>query len=199
MLPEKIFLRDRNPTLVLAWREVFAEIEPVDASDADFFDHPADAMVSPTNSFGIMEGGLDLAIRDRIGGDIQEKVQEVILRDYHGEIPVGNAEVVPTENDTWPHLVVAPTMRVPESVSQTLNAYLAFRSCLLAVKRFNENHGKPQIGSLLVPGLATGVGRMDPYRCAVQMRIAYNYLSRPTRIPSYDEIHTIHRKLLSAS
>src|SRR5262249_36504621 len=50
-----------------AWNEVFREVEIVEASAGDYFDQPADAMVSPANSFGIMDGGLDLAIRDQLG------------------------------------------------------------------------------------------------------------------------------------
>src|SRR5204862_2581392 len=108
----------------------------------DFFAAAADAMVSPANSFGIMDGGLDLAIRGAIGGDIQRRVQAVIIERHHGELPVGAAEVVETENERWPFLVIAPTMRVPEPVSNTLNAYLAFRAALLAVRRFNLQGGR---------------------------------------------------------
>jgi O-acetyl-ADP-ribose deacetylase (regulator of RNase III) len=163
----------------------------------DFFSRDADAMVSPANSFGIMDGGLDLAIRENLGFEVQTKVQRMILDRHHGELPVGAAEVVETGHARWPHLVVAPTMRVPENIAQTTNAYVAFRATLLAIRRYNEAHGA-RIRSVLAPGLGTGVGRMDPRRCAAQMRVAFDHVRKPARIPSYAAIHETHLALLSA-
>ena len=61
MLPEKILLIDRSSALVDAWSEAFEAFPFVSCHEADFFTFDADAMVSPANSFGIMDGGLDLA------------------------------------------------------------------------------------------------------------------------------------------
>ncbi len=196
MLPAKILLVDRTPSLVRAWSEVFANHENVTAIEGDFFAHEADAMVSPANSFGNMDGGLDAAIRDALGGTIEGAVRRVILERHHGELHVGAAEVVETTSERWPFLVVAPTMRVPESVASTVNAYVAFRAALLAVVRHNQAGSHPhRIASLLVPGLGTGIGMMDPRRCAAQMRIALDQVSGPARIPSFASIHAIHQKL----
>lgn len=193
----RIYLVDRDERLVAAWQQVFAKEPTVVAEPGDYFERDADAMVSPANSFGIMDGGLDAAIRDQIGGRTQQRVQSMILEHHHGEMPVGCAEIVETGNQRWPYLVVAPTMRVPESVSNTLNAYLAFRATLLAVERFNGARGGP-IRSLLAPGLGTGIGGVDPRRCAAQMRIAFDQVANPARIPSFDLIHKLHAKLKSA-
>ena len=122
-----------------AWVETFGEVDGVEVHESDFFAHDAHAMVSPANSFGIMDGGLDAAIRSELGGTLQTDVQKMIVDNHHGEMPVGTAEVVPTTHKRWPFLVVAPTMRVPESVANTLNAYLAFRAALLAVNRHNAS------------------------------------------------------------
>jgi O-acetyl-ADP-ribose deacetylase (regulator of RNase III) len=126
-------------------------------------------------------------------------VQERILVVHHGEMPVGTAEVVPTDNTEWPYLVVAPTMRVPEPVGSTLNAYLAFRALLLAVVRFNIAQGGRAIRSLRVPGLCTGVGGMSPRRCAAQMRVALEAVRCRPRIAGVDEIHRVHRAMLAAT
>src|SRR5262245_25406748 len=85
-LPEAIHLLDKHQPLVSAWAEVFAENDAIVAECADFFSRDADAMVSPANSFGIMDGGLDLAIRNAIGGDIQRRVHEAIIEKHHGEL-----------------------------------------------------------------------------------------------------------------
>lgn len=198
MLPTTIYLRANDPKLTRAWDEVFAPYNDVDVARGDYFGRPADAMLSPANSFGIMDGGLDAAIVEHLGHGIQRRVQDMILKDWHGEMPVGTGAVVETDHETWPYLVVAPTMRVPESVALTLNAYLAFRAALLAVKRFNETHGERRIDSMLVSGLGTGVGGMDPRRCAAQMRVAYRYLADRSRIPSFNTIYEVHKKMKAA-
>lgn len=86
MVPTKILLVDRTPALVRAWSEVFANYESVTAIEGDFFAREADAMVSPANSFGNMDGGLDAAIRDGLGGTIEGAVKRVILEKHHGEL-----------------------------------------------------------------------------------------------------------------
>lgn len=198
-MPEKILLVDKWRPLCTAWSQAFGQFASVEVVEGDFFSRDADAMVSPANSFGIMDGGLDLAVRSALGPHIQGDVQRVILERHHGELPVGAAEVVPTSHSQWPHLVVAPTMRVPESVAHTVNAYLAFRAVLLAVHRHNANTDASPIRSLLVPGLGTGIGAMDARRCAAQMRLAFDQVSKPARIPSYALIHELHSKLRSST
>jgi O-acetyl-ADP-ribose deacetylase (regulator of RNase III) len=98
---------------------------------------------------------------------------------------------------SWPWLVAAPTMRVPENSAQILNAYLAFRAALLAVRAHNAA-GSPAIGSLVCPGLGTGIGGIEPRRCAVHMRMALKQVSEPARIPSFAGIHAVHRALRTA-
>ncbi|MFO0726309.1 MAG: macro domain-containing protein [Myxococcota bacterium] len=135
----------------------------------------------------------DLAIRDRLGFG-PKRVQTGILENHFGELPVGAAVIVPTDNPDWPYLIAAPTMRVPEPVPHTLNAYLAFRAVLVAVWRFNQK-SKRKIRSVLVPGLATGVGGMSARRCAGQMKVAWSQVRGKPRIPSYKAIHQVHQAL----
>lgn len=186
----RIRLVDHHAATVRAWERTFEDVDDVEVLEADYFAHPADAMVSPANSFGIMDGGLDLAIRDALGFEVQKAVQRAIVERHHGEMPVGSAELVATGDARWPHLVIAPTMRIPESVAHTLNAYLAFRAALLACAR----HSTP-ITSLVCCGLGTGIGGMEPARCAAQMRVALEHVRRPARIPSFDQIHRVHAAL----
>jgi len=194
-LPSRILLIDRSAQLVDEWRRVFAGIGAVEVIAGDYFQRPADAIVSPANSFGIMDGGIDHAIRDRLGHIVQSRIQKVIVDKYHGELPVGCAEIVETNEPHWKYLIVAPTMRVPEPVAFTLNAYLAFRAILLAVENFNKNCGRREIDSLVCCGLGTGVGKVSPTKCAQQMRAAYQVMTEFSRILSFEAIHEIHRAL----
>ncbi|MGE0791070.1 MAG: macro domain-containing protein [Sandaracinaceae bacterium] len=85
--------------MATAWTRCFEEDEGVEVAHGDYFSRAADAMVSPANSFGIMDGGLDIAIRDTLGFDAQRAAQHVIVERHHGELPVGQAEIVESGHD----------------------------------------------------------------------------------------------------
>src|SRR5260221_8759755 len=125
-LRSTLVLIDRSQLLIDQWKAQFADCPGVQVLLGDYFQRPADAIVSPANSFGIMDGGLDLAIRDQLGFSVQSKIQEVIMEKHHGELPVGCAEIIATNDARWKYLIVAPTMRIPEPIPFTVNAYLAF-------------------------------------------------------------------------
>ena len=166
----KLHIRDRNTGLVDALQREFRGVAGVEVSCGDIFDATADAIVSPANSFGFMDGGIDLAYSTRFGWDVQERLQDLLRKEHAGELPVGQAVIIETyaADITW--LVSAPTMRVPADVSDTVNAYLALRAALLAIR----NHsGEPRIESVLCPGLCTSVGRMPAERAARQMAHAW--------------------------
>ncbi len=169
----KIHLRDISTPIVKAWEQAFAGIADVIVSQGDIFAHSADAIVSPANSFGHMDGGIDLLYSRHFGWELEAKLKALLRERHFGELPVGRAVVLATGHDSIPYLVSAPTMRVPASISDTLNVYLAFRAALIAVHMHNANGAAP-ISSLLVPGLGTGIGAVPPERAARQMRAAYS-------------------------
>jgi O-acetyl-ADP-ribose deacetylase (regulator of RNase III) len=181
----ELHLRDLGAPLIDAWRREFAGIASVTISRGDIFstksgavaaddpiDVKADAIVSP-NSFGFMDGGIDAVYTYQFGPELQMRLQALIAEQYGGELPVGAAAIVPTMNRAIPWCISAPTMRVPGDVSNTVNAFLAFRAALRAVLEYNAS-GRPAIRSVLCPGLATAIGRMPVGRCARQMRAAWD-------------------------
>lgn len=129
--------------------------------------------MSPANSFGYMDGGLDLKYSQHFGWELESKVRCVLEEHFFGEIPVGQALIVDTGMNEMPFLISAPTMRVPSNVSDTINSYLAFKGILQAVIRHNETASK-KIESFLCPGLGTGEGQMKAEDCARQMFRAYD-------------------------
>ena len=153
--------------LSAAWEEAFLDIPQVRVANRSILEVEADALVSPANSFGYMDGGLDLIYSEHFGWDLEKRVRKVILDEHFGELPVGQAVVVPTGGGLQNWLISSPTMRVPMNVERTANAHLAFRAVLAAA----IDH--PQISSVACPGLGTGEGRMPPRRCALQMRYAW--------------------------
>ena len=194
---EKIYLVDLDPALIKAWDETFEGLDLFESVLGDFFEISADCMVSPANSFGYMDGGLDAAITYELGASVQDRVQDSIIQNYHGELPVGCAVIVETGDSRWPFLVSAPTMRVPEDVSRSVNAYLAFRALLLEIEKHNNGNPNAPIKSVICPGLATGIGKLAPKNCAVQMREAYEHCISEARIPSFGAIHTGQFKMRS--
>lgn len=188
-----IHLRDLGKPLVDAWNREFAGVASVRVSYGDIFttkpgqiaandpiEIKADAIISPANSFGFMDGGIDAVYTYQFGEGLQQRLQATIERDFGGELPVGSAAIVATLHQDIPWCISAPTMRVPQNVADSVNAYLAFRASLRAVIAHNQS-GLPRIESILCPGLGTAVGQMPVARCARQMRRAWDRVLGPDR------------------
>jgi len=126
--------------------------------------------VSPANSLGFMDGGLDYALSEHFGWDLQGRLQPLIREKHAGELLVGQVDIPPTNDHNVPWLIPAPTMRVPMHVKTTVDAYLAMRAALLAVRRHDH---EPAIETVAVPSLCTGAGGMRPDIAALQMQCAY--------------------------
>ncbi len=173
----KLILADIHEPLTLAWTKFFSECGNVSVHHGSIFELDCDAIVSPANSFGFMDGGLDLLISRYLGWHVQERLQEIIKTKYHGELLVGQAEIVETSHEKIPYLISAPTMRVPKKIIKTVNAFLATRAILLLVKYGKMPDGKAIsdiVQTIAIPGLGTGVGELPPSICARQMRMAYD-------------------------
>lgn len=110
----KLLLADPKMALCDAWASAFQEYPEVAVFNGRFEQIPAfDCMVSAANSFGLMDGGVDLAITNFFGAALQTRVQQVILARYNGEQPVGTSFIVETGHPAHPFLAHTPTMRVP--------------------------------------------------------------------------------------
>jgi len=128
----KIYLRDRNTDVVEEWWKQFGDVDDVDISCGDIFvnDIRADAIVSPSNSFGFMDGGIDLAYARHFGWHLEDRLRKAISDEHDGEPLVGQAQIIETRTEKTPWLISAPTMRVPMNVANSPNAFLAFRAVL---------------------------------------------------------------------
>lgn len=200
----RLILADLNRDLVDTWRAVFSGVEQVAVHHGSIFDVDCDALVSPANSFGFMDGGLDLRISQVFGWHVQEKLQQLIQAKYHGELLVGMADMVETHNSKIPYLISAPTMRVPMILGpSTINVYLAMRAILVFIK--HGFAGRTPMGSIVktvaIPGLGTGVGQVPYDICARQMKTAIDeVLFDKFEFPaSWHEAQTRHQHLYSDS
>ncbi len=175
----KIILTAVEQELAEAWERFCGDLDGVSVYHGSILDVRCDAVVSPANSFGFMDGGIDLIYSHHFGWHVQEQLQKLIKTKHHGELLVGSAEIIETNNVAIPYLIAAPTMRVPMILRDSVNPYLAGRAVLLLIK-----HGIFESGSLAgekisdaiqtvaFPGLATGVGRVSVNTCARQLRAA---------------------------
>lgn len=182
LIDEQLYLmfRDRKPEMALAWVQYFSDRGPWSVGSGNILREEADAIVSPANSYGHMDGGIDLAYRAHFGLKIQNRLQKVIAERFDGKLPVGRAVVIPTSNRRIPRLIAAPTMETPSSIEGTQNVYHAMRAVLETVLLFNDRQLRnldPTIREVLIPGMGTGVGRMDPFDAAEQMKRAIDTLA----------------------
>lgn len=182
----KIQLIDRNHYLCELWEKEFKQYNNVTVHQGDFFGQRADCVVSPANSFGFMDGGLDGYITNRLGSQVQLALQGKIAQEFEGELLVGQATLVETQSPLVPYLISAPTMRVPMRLPKdTINPYLAMKATLFCALGYLD-----KINTITIPGLGTGVGLVDFEICAHQMRLAYeNVIVNPMPFPkSWREI-----------
>ena len=139
--------------------------------------HKIDFIVSPANSFGFMNGGIDKIYRNifpNIQKTVQNKIKRIGLTTNSGRyyLPIGSAITVPTFNVKCNKLICAPTMFLPGNIQRTNNV----KYCFMAIMFIANNNLN---NTVAVPGLGTGIGMLNPKYCIDQMEDAiknYNTL-----------------------
>jgi O-acetyl-ADP-ribose deacetylase (regulator of RNase III) len=132
--------------------------------------------VSPANSLGFMDGGIDFVLSREIMPGIERKVKKRIQdlgivssigRPY---LPIGSVVAVPHGLNTF--LIVTPTMFLPHDVRGTQNAYWSFYAALKMWRKLCIEKNKNF--DLVVTSHCCGVGRMTCRDSADQMKRAYD-------------------------
>ncbi|KAG5183134.1 hypothetical protein JKP88DRAFT_273112 [Tribonema minus] len=132
----------------------------------------ADVLVSAANSRLFFDGGSDLAYLGAFP-DLTDLSRRELRRHWDSgslrsdadvpHLPVGAAMLVPLP--CGKQLLAAPTMILPQTVTETENAYYAFKAMLHLL----EKAVLPADAQVLVPGLCTGVGGMSAEVSAAQI------------------------------
>ena len=169
-----LFVCLQDPT-VRALSDAFADLPDVTCEHRDVRNvplQPGTMFMSPSNSIGFMDGGIDAAYMTMFEGIqnvVQAKIKTLDKRTALGRfyLPVGSAVVVPVKNRCC--LVSAPTMFLPHDVSGTRNAYYAMMAALMAYRKQGS-----RVRLLVATGLCCGYGKMSPVVSARQMREAYD-------------------------
>jgi O-acetyl-ADP-ribose deacetylase (regulator of RNase III) len=199
-----IILAAVDAPLEEAWMRFCGDLPDVTIHRGSILDVRCDAVVSPANSFGFMDGGIDMIYSQHFGWGVQERLQEIIRTRHHGELLVGAAEIVETGDVRIPFVIAAPTMRVPMELQYSVNPYLACRAVLLLIKHRTFQEGMfageaiaDIVKTVAIPGLGTGIGRVSPDSCAWQVRAAIEAvcLGKEEFPTSWSDAHWRHHRL----
>jgi O-acetyl-ADP-ribose deacetylase (regulator of RNase III) len=157
-------------------------------------------VVSPANSYGLLDGGFDDAISRAFSPAdnyyaLTRHVQIELYKQYRGFVPPGTCTIIPIPKeyaerskitDRWGcrWLALCPTMRVPYNANWDREVvYECVWSLLCAIDRHNRSarHSSDSelresvIDSILMTPLATGVGRVSAGRWAHQAVLALKH------------------------
>lgn len=174
----ELWLVDINSELVAAWKKAFAEFYEVQIRHDNILAVAENTVVSPANSYGFMDGGLDELYTNFFGLTPQTKLQAAIKHRPEGYLPVGSSILVHTGGDRIPYMICAPTMILPEPVPAH-HSFYAMAAVLNAASRHSDI-----VKKVFCPGLATGIGRVAPEDAALEMANAY----RKWRLQTYSRI-----------
>lgn len=166
-----IYLLDIDKKMTEEWNQQFNGKKDVIVVNDDFecfMNHHQgiEAVVSPGNSFGIMDGGLDQAIVDYFGIDVQNATQKYIKKAYLGEQPVGTSFSISIPGDKDCHLIHTPTMRIPQVILDPRIIYTCMRSTLVEMKKSNYKE-------VVIPAFGHCTGAVPSPVVAYLMRKGY--------------------------
>lgn len=162
----KLLVCDRNEEFIQQLN--FLNNDPdLFAKHGDILSEPADAFVSPANSFGHMDGGIDLYYTECFGWHLQERLQKKIKETCNfNELLVGQAISIETDNANFPIMISAPTMRMPEKGIPVYNVFLSARAAIYKALELKLN-------KIVMPGMGTGVGAVPTLEAAAAIRSAF--------------------------
>ena len=153
----KVLIADHNNSTIASIEELNPSFE-VELGDPLAFD--IDAVVSPANTKGIMNGGYDAVLRRYFGIGIEYMVHQYLEK---FKIDVGQAIAVKTGHPKVDWLIVSPTVSVSgEGLSghTSVSYACAYNSVKVAIEKNVEYLG--------MTGLGTGVGGLDRREAARQ-------------------------------
>jgi O-acetyl-ADP-ribose deacetylase (regulator of RNase III) len=183
----KIYLLDINNVIVKCWEDLFHSEPNARVVCSDFSEFMrtthVDCVVSPANSFGLMDGGYDAAITEWFGDQLQRRVQQYIIDKLYGEQIVGTSFIIDSGKDDQ-YLIHTPSMRTPERIRDPMVIYNCMRSCLITA---SENN----IKSIVIPAFGGLTGGIAANVVAELMYKAYMQIKTPPPLSiSWEYVNT---------
>ena len=173
----KLDLVTNSAGMAEAWEDAFRGYKGVTAHCCDFRafigQHPeVDAVVSPANAYGLMDGNYDRAISEEFGPALAERVRAVILEQFCGEQPVGTSFSVPIPGREDILLIHTPTMRAPSPIVDPLVVYQCMRTTLMEAMRTSRQR-------IVIPAFGGACGFLPFKKIAMLMWEAYLQIADP--------------------
>jgi O-acetyl-ADP-ribose deacetylase (regulator of RNase III) len=177
-MPRFIFF-DYKDTFVSETESILSEHIPnAQFVTTDVRELDADIYISPANSYGWMNGGIDGVYSEmfpNVSSIVQQKIGEVSVEKGIRDKPtlsIGSAVIVPvkTTDGKSKKLICAPTMERPRNITNSPeNIYYA----MMAIFSLCDNiEYKDKV--VAVPGLGTGCGGLSHTQSAQEIIKAYN-------------------------
>ena len=117
-------------------RDSLDNIEIKQADVRDLLDE-LDMVVSPANSYGFMDGGVD-EVYMQIFYQIEDKVKNKIKQEYNGKLCIGECMMTDTLHPHCHTLLSAPTMVFPSKIKSIVVIRDAFRAVLDCVHKYES-------------------------------------------------------------
>lgn len=164
-----IYLLDINKSIINQWNLYFGDCSDVKIVNMyldDFLNtYDVDCVVSPANSYGIMDGGFDAAISDYFGCDLMKVVQDKIIKECYGEQIVGTSIIVDIPRSDK-KLIHTPSMRIPSRIKDPMVIYYCMRSTLMLALDSG-------IKNIVIPAFGGSCGGVNANVIAYMMKEAY--------------------------
>jgi len=144
-----------------------------------------DIFVSPANSHGYMDGGIDeiyMKMFKGISETVRLKNKQIDIKNSRGQyiLPIGSATIIniPEAYERAKQLICAPTMELPSNIEKIQKVYYA----MLAILQVSKDLSYDTV--IAIPGLGTGVGGMSGEECATQIYNAiYDFINEKIVYP----------------
>lgn len=187
----KIYLIDINPQMINEWKIAFKEFPNVKIINSPFENFmnlysDIDGIVSPANSFGLMDGGYDKAIIDYFGQEAQNIVLKHILTHYKGYQPVGSCTAIDIGNNQY--ILHTPTMRTPCKIDDPSIIFDCMISCLCKASELD-------LKSIVIPAFGACTGRVRKDIVAKYMAFAYNVFKNKSTLNNWTYASCIKTEL----
>ncbi len=141
-----------------------------------------DAIVSPANSYGVMDGGIDAHINNYLNEDKTYKefikmIQLQLSKKVNSLQQPGSAILLESNCSKCPYIIHSPTMQVPSIINNKEIIYWCIFNILSLVQLHNEQNVN-KINTVCMPGMGTGCGNL-PYEDFVKLLgLAYKHFKQ---------------------
>lgn len=171
------FIIDEDPYVVGSYTNVLGkDLKNFKFKIGNIFHENNGVIVSPANSYGNMDGGFDKDILDFFGYRIQANLESYIDNFHAKKLEIGESQIVPTRNGRFPYIIFSPTIEKPGDLATENSVYLSAKAIFNEILHFNnltQNNNFVPISKVLMPGLGTGYGNLDPISSANMVKKAY--------------------------